>query len=574
MLIKLLRVVKEFWWKIASSLKRFPQVLALAFAVVVVLIYINHAKPQDDVWSHIAMVLALGIPLVLCINMLFERYVVKIVLKVIVYALAALALIGYYYFLLPKIEMVTVSRYIAFSLALYLLFTAIPYLGRKNGYELYIIKLFTGFIVTYFYSLILYGGLAAILFTINTLFLAGISEKVYFDLWLIVAGIFAPAYFLAGIPAYKAVYSMEDYPKFLRVLLLYIVMPLLAVYTGILYVYFIKILVTRHWPAGIVSNLVLWYSFISTGVIFFIYKLKEENTWVRSFVTYYPKLILPLLVMMFVAMGIRINAYGITENRYLVMTGGIWTTGCMLYFALKKETRNILIVLSAAIIAFLVVTGPWSCYSVSKYSQNARFERILFKNNMLVNGNIVPVKEIPSEDQQSISSIIQYFQSYHSLKELKLLPQGFKLNEMKETFGFDMAFRAKNRYFNYNLRERRELQNIKGYDYFLPSIIEKLEGTVVSQGTFSISYNRDSKIIKISKEGKLVYQKDLTEVAMKIHTELAGKNDLVNEDMTFVDENENIKIMILFNNISGNEEGLNGLPQIEWLEFSLFVKLK
>lgn len=302
--------------------------------------------------------------------------------------------------------------------------------------------------------------------------------------------------------------------------------------------------------------------------------MKGKNTWARVFAGYLPKLILPLLVMMFVAMGIRINAYGITENRYLVMAGGMWTTGCMLYCAFKKHTLNINIVLSAAVIAALVVSGPWSCYAVSKYSQNARFAKILTQNNMLMNGKIVPAQEISSADKTSLTSIIQYFQRYHSVKELKLLPAGFEFNQMKEIFGFEMTFGGKHEYFSHNLKETGELQDIRGYDYFWPSPVQMPGGTAITQGSFDISYDSASRVLKISKEGLTVYQKDIAEVAIDIHTVNAGNNVLANRSMTYEDENEHLKIMILFRNINGTENGEDGRPRIEWLDFSVFIKLK
>lgn len=573
MLKKLLKVINEVSVRLIASLRRFPEPLALAFLIVVILIYINHVQPKEDTLAHVAMVLGLGIPLSLCIKIFFERISVKKMTVGVIYIIAALVLVGYYKFLLPNLEMVSVTRYIAFSLALYLLFLAIPYLGRKDGFELYVIKLFTGFLITCLYSLILFLGLAAILFTINSLFSAGISEKVYFDLWLTVVGIFAPAYFLAGIPAYGVTYQDEDYPKFLQVLLLYIVMPLLSVYTAILYVYFIKIIVTRIWPAGIVSHLVLWYSLISTVVIFFVYVLKEKNAWAGTFITFFPKLILPLLVMMFVAMGIRINAYGITEKRYLVMTGGLWTTGCMLYFAFRKNTRNLKIVLSAAVIAAVVVSGPWSAYAISKYSQNAQLEKLLISNEMLLEGKVIPGKGISTDDKVSISSIVSYFHRYHSLQDIKLLPQNFSLEKMHETFGFELTYSPMHQYFGHHLKNDGEIQDIRGFDYFLPAPSRFESGAEITQDSLSISYNQDSKIIKIKKVGQVIYEKDIGQVALNIHKENIGKDVLENKDMTFVDKNEHLEIKVFFRNINGTEAGENGEPQIEWLDFSLLLKL-
>ncbi|NLT94466.1 MAG: DUF4153 domain-containing protein [Clostridia bacterium] len=574
MLTRIKNGLNDMFLRLMASLKRFPEPIALAFAIVVILIFINHNHPREDTLARVALVLALGIPLTLCVKMFFERKKVSKVTEILVLALAAAGLAAYYRFLLPDMNMVSMSRYIGLSLPLYLLFMAIPYIGQKEDFEIYVIKLFTGFIVTYFYSLILFLGLVAINFTIDTLFSAGIPERVYLDLFFIVAGIFAPTYFLSVVPEQGVRFRKEDYPKFLKVLLLYIVLPLLTVYTAILYAYFIKIIVTRFWPAGIVSHLVLWYSFISIIAIFFIYILREDSTWARTFITYFPKLILPLLAMMFIAMGIRIDAYGITENRYWVMAGGLWATGCMLYLAFRKKPSNIKIVLSLAIIAALTVTGPWSAYSVSKYSQNARFEKLLTENNMLVDGRIVPSQTVSQKDKISISSIIQYFERNHSLSQLKILPPDFSINKMKEVFGFELTYTSMSQYFNHFIKEESTLLDIRGYDYYLSSQFIYGKGEAITQEDLSVSYNRDTFVLTIKKAGRTVYERNVGDIALAIHEKHYGVDSLERGDMTFVDENVQFKLVFLFNHISGHKEGSDGQPRIEWMDFSLLVKVK
>ena len=48
----------------------------------------------------------------------------------------------------------------------------------------------------------------------------------------------------------------------------------------------------------------------------------------------------------------------------------------MIYYSLAKQFRNIILPISLALVALLTVVGPWSAYSLSKYSQNARLEAI------------------------------------------------------------------------------------------------------------------------------------------------------------------------------------------------------
>jgi hypothetical protein len=196
-------LLKTLMTKLSSSLKRFPGTIALAASVVSVLIYVNHMHSELsnetlETLQRTAMILALGIPVYLCIKTLFERVPAQNTLpRVLAYIGAAASLVFYYLYLLQDFEMVTVTRYIALSFALYLAFTFIPYFYRRENYELYVIKLFTSFFITFLYSAVLFLGLAAMLFTVDTLFVLKLSEKLYFDIWLIAAGVFAPTYFLS-----------------------------------------------------------------------------------------------------------------------------------------------------------------------------------------------------------------------------------------------------------------------------------------------------------------------------------------------------------------------------------------
>ncbi|MGH4125252.1 MAG: DUF4153 domain-containing protein [Clostridium sp.] len=330
---------------VASSINRFPQTIGISTACVILLIYISEIISGTsggfiETLRRIAMIVALGIPLSLCINLFFEG--LENYKKVSLYASylgGTILLIFYYYVFLKDIEMigmVSMSRYIAFSLILYLIFIFISYLPNREDFEIFAVRVFTRFFTTVLYSLVLYLGLAAILFTIDKLLGINIKSEFYYYTFLIVTGIFSPSFFLAGIPKKNELLSLKDYSRLLNVLVLYIIMPLISIYTIILYIYFGKIIITRQWPEGLVSHLVLWYSVISSAVLFFISPLLHEKTWPKRYMKYFPKAILPLIVMMFISIGIRINAYGVTENRYFVVALGIWTFLVMVYFAAIK----------------------------------------------------------------------------------------------------------------------------------------------------------------------------------------------------------------------------------------------
>lgn len=431
------------------SLKRFPATI-LTSTVLVIMLIITRAQSSNlstkvlKILQRINMIIALGIPLSLCIKLIFEKKKVKRPVQLLAYILSIGFLVFYYFYFLPEINMVSSTRYIAVNLFLYLAFMYIPWLGNKEGYEFYVVNVLGSFFVTVIYSFVLYIGFTAIIFSIDNLFSANIDGLIYYYMFLIIVGIFAPSYFLAKIP-----YSYEDYsnsklPKAFRILILYIIIPLIVIYTAILYAYFIKIIVTRNWPINLISHLVLWYSVVSVGVIFFIAPIVNKNKIAKYFIKWFPKIIIPMILMMFSSMYIRINEYGITENRYYVLVLGLWVFIMMLYFSIRKDRNNIVIPILLSILVLNSTIGPLSSYSLSKYSQNKRLEKILIRNHMVEDNKLVKASSnISLEDKIEISNILNYFNRSHDLGKVKYLSQDFDIKDMEEVFGFSFAYGEK-----------------------------------------------------------------------------------------------------------------------------------
>ena len=571
---------------IKNSVKRFPDTIGISTTCVLLLIYISEIKQGAnsdfiEMLGRITMVLALGIPLSLCVKLFFERLknYKNIVLQA-TYLGGALLLIFYYYFFLQDIQMVSMSRYIGSSLILYLGFLFISYLPKRDDFELYVIKVFTRFFTTVLYSLVLYLGLAAILLTINRLLGVNIKSELYYYTFLGVAGIFAPSFFLAGIKAKNEILTIKEYSRLLMVLVLYIIMPLICIYTIILYIYFGKIIITRQWPEGLVSNLVLWYSAITAAVLFFISQLLSENAWTRKFMKYFPKGILPLIGMMFISIGIRINAYGVTENRYFVVALGIWTFLVMIYFSTTKKLTNIILPISLAVITAISVFGPLSSYSISKYSQNKRLNKIFVKNNMILNNKVTKARvKVTDADARQISSILSYFDTSHSLRDIKEFPKDFKISDMERTLGIKYSgqnYQNNNEYFYFNSSGSTQPINISAYDYLFTwrNNGRQIQGDT----TFGMSFDNESSTLKITKDKTNIYEKDLMYFSNKLIDKYGVNNQkgqsLSQGEMSFEDENDKVKIKIQFLNISGNKTTTSDKIESKNFEFYVVVKMK
>lgn len=568
-----------------NSLKRFPLTIGVSTICVILMIYytevgLKSSENFRETLSRVIMIYTLGIPLSLSIKVFFERKeTYKNSLLYTAFIIGGIILALYYYIFLPDLHMVSITRYIGINLILYLTFIFIPYLSNNDSFELYVIRILTRFFTTVVYSMVLFLGLVAILFTIDELLGVNIRGEIYIYFWFTVVGVFAPSFFLAGVPVKNEKLELEHYPKLFRVLILYIVMPLISVYTIILYIYFGKIIITTQWPQGLVSHLVLWYSVISVSVLFLITTLLAKNNWAKRFMQVFPKVIIPLIVMMFISMGIRINAYGVTENRYYVVVLGIWVLLVMVYFSLAKKMRNIILPVSLAIIVFISIMGPISGYSISKYSQNKRFEQILARNNMLKENQLVKASStISEEDKRELSSILRYFDLNHKLNNIKCLPTDFKLNNIEDVLGFKLSDEYNNyneKYFNFNSWGSGDPLDIKGYDYLFD--VRSVKTSDSEEGQLAIKYDYETSIVKIYMDSKEVYSKDLTDYVNTLLEKYGTKQmekGLSPEEMSSVDENNKIKVKIQFYNISGRVDSFSGKIDSKALEYNILVKIK
>lgn len=548
---------------IKKAIERFPISIILSAVAVILTIYmIEKNYIMELEWLNRSIhVLCLGIPMYLSLQVFLERInKEKDRSRYWYYGIVALFLIIYWKYVYIDISMVIVTRHIGLILIFILMFLFIPYVKRDDSFEMYIIKVIGRFLLTGIYAFVLQIGISAILATLNYLLEVNIKFELYSYVWLLIIGVFAPAFFLGGIPRKNEVVGKDKYSKALKILMLYIIMPLISVYTVILYIYFGKIIITTNWPQGLVSHLVLWYGVISAGTLFLISSLKSSNKWADIFSKVFPMAILPLMVMMFTSIGIRISDYGVTENRYYVVALGLWVFGIMIYLAIVNRKRFIILPISLALIMLISICGPLSSYSISVRSQNKRFEHILTGKNMLMDGEIVkPLKELSAMNEQDISSILHYFERNHSLKQVKYLPENFTFNDMENVFGFkdvEGYIYEANRYFYFNSQENFSSMDIKGYDYMFQVLSYNSGSNIYGEG-INADYKQQQRKFVLYKDGEEIYSKVMDEYAKEL-LEKYGDNyngkGLV-ENMIFEDENDQVKVKFIFRSLSGEKRG-------------------
>lgn len=375
------------------------------------------------------------------------------------------------------------------------------------------------FVVSWFFSTIIYSGISIALLIIDALLGIHVSVNVYFILYALLTGVFLPVHFLSGVPAGAREGGEISYPRPLMILITYILLPLIGVYLAIIYVYFGKAIVTRSWPEGTAAYLILTFSIAGIFLLFAVTPIERlKRDWVSRYTTYFHRALIPLLPLLFLAIGKRVHEYGITEKRYYVILLALWLTGITLYRVISKKRAHVVIPLSITLCAILSVAGPWGAFNVSRVSQTWRLEKLLVDSGIIKNGSIVKDHgKINWDTSSDINDTIRYLVKNHGSGSLTMLPGNLRTAELYDISGAlgiasDSSSETEVRQIEYiAMHGWNRMIDLKSCRYFASfrtlgnalTVIRLTDGTVIkyapSKFTFIISGKKGESIFELKK---------------------------------------------------------------------------
>jgi hypothetical protein len=416
--------IRQAYQEARSTAVRFPVVICdAAITTVAALIIVDHEGPAEPtILFNIFFAGVLGIPLLIVLALVAERRGLRIPAHLALQLLGLLLIAGYA-FTIPTdfmhAPLVSLIRFFILGVALLLLVSVAPYTarGERNGFWHFNKTLFLRILTALLYALVLYAGLSIALAALDNLFGVNVPGKRYFELWILITGLFTTWFFLAGIPAHLSVLDgLTEYPRSLKVLAQYILLPIVLIYLVILYAYLGKIVVAWDWPQGWVSKLILGFSGTGMFLLLLLHPVMEHanNVWITKFSKWFYLVLIPLIPMLFLAVWRRVGEYGMTEGRYLALALGIWLVFIVIYYSFS-ETKSIKVIpASLCLLAFAVSFGPWGAFSVSRQSQIGRLERLATEAGILVDSKIRTVHaETPFNQAKQISAILAYLHEIH-----------------------------------------------------------------------------------------------------------------------------------------------------------------
>lgn len=369
---------------------RFPLVI---FSAVLGIAVWNYAIETDNYQEHIAVLiygLFLGIPIHYAAGIAFESNTSSRLKKWLFIGLGVVVhgLIVTHLLLskdLPEIMLMSIC--IFYFITSHLLASFLPFLVgmRKELFWNFNQWMFSRFALSSIFTGIIAIGLGMAVGAIQLLFGVFEDGKFIAEVLITVCGIFHILFFFAGTPTELNQGSwVVDPPKAFRILVQYILVPLIVLYLSILYIYLAKILFTFDLPKGNVSIWILVFCTLGILTILLAEPFRNmESNWVGKFAKVFYWLMLPLLVMLWIAICTRVLAYGLTESRALVLYLAIWLTFISLYNGFFRKKSLLAFPISLFIIAFLYQWGgPLSAHSISFQSQSRRTEEIMSRDKI------------------------------------------------------------------------------------------------------------------------------------------------------------------------------------------------
>ena len=428
-----------------QAFRRFPATLLTAFAgTIAVLFLLGYDRTP---WLLKTWLLAqLGLPLFTGLTALAESRGWRMPRHLALLA-GGLVLLALYGWSLPASLPDDFTRMHAIRFAVLLavahLFVAVaPYLNqlKVSAFWDYNRQIFATIVVGAAYTFILWGGLSLAMLASGELFNLNMAGENYVRLFAVLAGIFNTVFFLYHYPTQYARDEPEtDYNAVFRNLCKYILIPIVTLYFLILYAYSFKILVRWELPNGWVTGLVIGFSVagIFTYLLNYLLPLHDDNPTPRVYRKWFWWVLLPMIVLLFVAVGRRISDYGITESRYFGLLLGCWLLVCCGYFIFSKFDNIKFIPISLGLFGLVSVFGPLNAFQVSARSQAGILQYLLVKNGRFADGKARPgAVKLEGPEAGRVISTLDYL-----VKE-----QGSDRIQAWFPAPIDSVFRSDNRY--------------------------------------------------------------------------------------------------------------------------------
>jgi hypothetical protein len=539
-------------------------------------------------YENYLLALIIGVFFSIVSVVIYERFFTKYKQKVTILIITLVITLIYYYIFLNVDHILeeTGIRTMVIIFSLSIAFLWIPSIKSEVSFNRSFMGGFKAFFTSVFYSGVLMLGMILIFAATDTL-LFDVGDNIYMHTANIVFVIFATIYFLSLIPDYpgKKDYQVSDVmvqdklrkiekstscPKFLEILLSYIVIPLASVFTMILLIYIVINISGSFWKDDLLE--VMLVSYIVVVIVIYILTSRLNNNFTLLFRKIFPKILIIIVLFQTTNSIMRIGIRGLTYGRYYVILFGIFALISGIIFSIKPVKKNGLVpmVLISCIIISLV---PFiDAFSISKKSQIVFLENTLEENNMLVDNKIIINTDIDDISKVKIIESIKYLERMGYSEDIIWLDKEFDYyNDFSRIFGFppyisnnDREDKGINLYMRYD-----NLIEVTGYDFIIQTFInysenidsEALNYQIEKDGeTYNLDINSSDGLISLyDSSGSLIINVKASQIIDKYKGYSKSYMEITFDEaqLIFEDEKASVKLIIQhldINNVDENND--------------------
>ena len=164
-------------------------------------------------------------------------------------------------------------------------------------------------------------------------------------------------------------------PKFLEVLISYILIPLIAVFTLILVIYIIKNIGGEFWTDNLLEPMLVSYAI--TVILVYILASEIENKFTAFFRKVFPKVLVPIVLFQITSSILSLADTGVTHTRYYVILFGLFAAVSGILLSFLPVRKNGVIAALLIVFAIISIVPPVDAFTVSRSSQTNTLKNVL-----------------------------------------------------------------------------------------------------------------------------------------------------------------------------------------------------
>ena len=390
------RFLSQFQWSLIvaqarSVMSRFPTEVVVATLAAVLGVIIAHEAIAGQQSLLTAMLLASPVLLALqlVVTLVFEQYHLPRWWRLGGRVLAFLGAAAMTVSLHNEIDSDAVPVQVATAWITALACLVLVWYGKGPAVLWQMTKLYAWrFVLTTVFASVLSGGLALALGALQVLFGLDVPDALYGDVSALVNTLFATLFFLAGIPVGRIdnseVNDTQTVPMAVRWLVQFVLLPLVIVFTVILYAYAIKVAFFSNLEGSVAGYIVaLGIISISAWVMTWPLRTSVHHRILALYHRWLGAVLLPLAIMLIVAVAIRIADYGVTPERYALAAFTAVFTGATIMLLLQRWVDLRVLPMIIATVGAVTAIGPFDSRHSSIRSQSERLQTMLRTEKVL-----------------------------------------------------------------------------------------------------------------------------------------------------------------------------------------------